>query len=104
MRRKTHVSVFFEKDGRCHYKPAKSGATCTGCVKIKAHSESDLQSAVATVGPISVAMDAHLRSFMLYKGGIYYSEKCSSTRLDHGVLAVGYGTQGGDDYWLVKNR
>jgi cathepsin L len=90
-------------DESCHFDAKNVGATDTGFTDIKSKSESDLQSAVATVGPISVAIDASHMSFQLYRSGVYHSFFCSQTRLDHGVLAVGYGTDNGKDYWLVKN-
>lgn len=65
--------------------------------------EHDLKAAVATVGPISVAVDS--TGMELYKGGIYYNKECRvrNKDLDHAVLVVGYGSENGQDYWLVKN-
>lgn len=91
------------RNGRCHFNPANVGATVTGFVDIRRGDESALQTAVATVGPISVAIDAGHQSFQLYRHGVYNEPRCSSTQLDHGVLAVGYGTDQGKAYWLVKN-
>ncbi|XP_041356383.1 procathepsin L-like isoform X1 [Gigantopelta aegis] len=100
----TEISYPYEGiNGKCRFKPADVGANDTGFVDVKSGSESDLQSAVATVGPVSVAIDASHISFQLYKSGVYHSFLCSSKKLDHGVLAVGYGTLSGKDYWLVKN-
>ncbi|ESO97807.1 hypothetical protein LOTGIDRAFT_208974 [Lottia gigantea] len=94
---------YMARDGRCRFKSSNVGATDTGFTDVKRDSESDLQSAVATVGPVSVAIDASRSTFHFYKTGVYSDTECSSIRLDHGVLAVGYGTESGNDYWLVKN-
>lgn len=44
-----------------------------------------------------------LISFNPFISGVYDDPGCSQI-INHAVLAVGYGTLGGKDYWLVKNR
>ncbi|RXG60034.1 Digestive cysteine proteinase 3 [Armadillidium vulgare] len=87
---------------RCKFDPRDIGGTCSGYVDISSGSEDDLLSATATIGPISVAIDASQRSFNFYSDGVYYEPDCSTTSLDHGVLVVGYGNYNGQDYWLTN--
>merc|ERR1712087_430794 len=58
--------------------------------------------AALNLGPVSVAIEADKSAFQLYTGGVMDSDDCG-TSLDHGVLAVGYGTDGGKAYFKVKN-
>jgi cathepsin L len=57
------------KDGTtCKYDAAKSAATLSGYKNIRRGNEEDLVQAL-TVGPVSVAIDASLKSFTFYSGG-----------------------------------
>ncbi|XP_071491162.1 cathepsin L-like peptidase [Diadema antillarum] len=90
-------------DGQCHFSKSGVGATCTGYSYIASGNESALKEAVATVGPISVSIDARHMSFRHYESGVYNEPDCNSVQLGHAVLAVGYSSDNGDDYWIVKN-
>ena len=87
----------------CNFEASESVAEMTDYHHVDHGSESALQEAVANVGPISVAIDASHHSFQHYHSGVLDSDSCSSSSLDHGVLAVGYGEYHGTPYWLVKN-
>ena len=72
----------------------------SGYTDVTPKSVSALMSAVAQQ-PVSIAIQANQVAFQSYKSGVL-TGKCGQ-QLDHGVLAVGYGTLNGVDYWKVKN-
>jgi len=87
----------------CRFKRANVGANVQSFHDIPSGSESALLESVYA-RPTSVAIDASHQSFQFYNGGVYNEPRCSSSQLDHGVLAVGYGVyQSNTPYWLVKN-
>ncbi|EER02713.1 cathepsin L, putative [Perkinsus marinus ATCC 50983] len=63
--------------------------------------EQSLMKALADA-PVSVAMYAADPDFRFYKSGVYSSATCNG-KLDHGVVAVGYGTENGSDYFIIRN-
>jgi len=90
-------------DGTCAFDSSKVAGTLSSCQDLSSGDEGALQNAIVQIGPISVAIDASHMSFQLYQDGVYYEPNCSAQFLDHGVTAIGYGTDSGSDYWLVKN-
>jgi C1A family cysteine protease len=96
---------------------ATDGHEClTNCTKV-AHSivadyndldESDKHGLLASIAlqPTSVAMQADQLSFQFYSQGVFSEPDCgASGAIDHGVLAVGYGTdeESGKDFFKIKN-
>ncbi|XP_066370841.1 cysteine proteinase COT44-like [Miscanthus floridulus] len=93
---------FIATDGTCDVNKENDEkvATIDGFVEVPSNSETALQEAVA-IQPVSVAIDASGRAFQHYSSGIF-NGPCG-TNLDHGVTVVGYGSENGRDYWIVKN-
>jgi len=101
-----HSYPYLMVNGLCHVERSDNSLiTITGYVNVTSGDISDLQDALYSRGPISVSIDASPPSFSFYSSGVYYEEECKNgvNDLDHTVLAVGYGTENGEDYWIVKN-
>jgi cathepsin L len=82
------------RDGTC--KKVASVAKISGYTDVKG--ETDLMSAI-NMKPVSIAVNA--QPWQTYRSGVFSG--CRTKQLDHGVLLVGYGTDGSQDYWLIKN-
>ena len=104
-------------DGDCAFAADGPGlGDVTGHVDLVQGCDHSLQSAVATVGVISVGVDANY-DWQTYAGGVYVPDEsqggCSSDpgALDHGVAVVGYNTDDflvdgkkkSLDYWIIRN-
>ncbi|XP_034480335.1 digestive cysteine proteinase 1 [Drosophila innubila] len=96
---------YLGQDGYCHIANTTLVAPITGFVNVTANDPDAFKLALLKHGPISVAIDASPKTFSFYSHGVYYEPECKNDKdgLDHAVLAVGYGTINGEDYWLVKN-
>jgi cathepsin L len=88
--------------GSCKTTIAKS-AKIKGYVKLAENNYTELINAVATVGPIAVSVDATVWSS--YRSGIFTGCPGAGRNviIDHAVQLVGYGTEAGRDYWIVRN-
>jgi len=97
-----YVSGTTRTAGSCTYSSkSKTSVEVSTYGNVTPNNVAQLKSAL-TVQPISVLLEADNRVFQTYQTGVLNTTACG-TSLDHAVLAVGYGTERGQDYWLVKN-
>ena len=88
-------------DGSCQADASLGKVLVTDYSLVQEDSIDQLKAAIAN-GPTSVTIEADTMVFQMYSSGIFDSEKCG-TSLDHAVTAVGYGTENGVGYYIVRN-
>lgn len=95
---------YLAMDGICLQDFKKPNVSIRGFKDIPRGNEFKLQEALATVGPVSAAIDASQPSFQHYESGIYDERNCSSNEYNHSILIVGFGIDfSGKEYYIVKN-
>jgi C1A family cysteine protease len=92
------------KTGRkCKATKSEELVEATSYAAVPKKSSAQLKAAVA-LQPTCVSVDASSSKWQMYSGGIYTDKKKTTARdLDHAVTAVGYGSENGQDYWIVRN-
>ena len=89
------------KVGTCQYDASKGITNVASYTALPANDPVALLNAVSKQ-PVSIAVNSAAGPFISYKSGIMDSTSCSA-KLDHAVTLVGYGSENGIDYWIIKN-
>ncbi|ELR24500.1 cathepsin L 2 precursor, putative [Acanthamoeba castellanii str. Neff] len=88
--------------GTCQAQSKRKVAQVESHKMIRRGDENDLMQALSTVGTIAIAYNAGTQAHAYYRSGVLDVPGCGNTPT-HAVLLVGYGNEGGKDYWLLKN-
>jgi cathepsin L len=91
------------KDYECHWSEDKVGsvAQLSGFFPLPPNDQEALMKALAWSGPVAVSVDAS--KWSRYESGIFDDCNQQSPVIDHGVQAVGYGEEKGQDFWIIRN-
>lgn len=100
-----YVSGTTKVQGTCVYDASKANLDIiSGCKNTVPNDETNLAQSINVNGVHSIAIDAGGSGFQLYDSGVYHSDRCSSTRLNHAVTGTGYGVaDDGTPFWQIKN-
>jgi len=90
------------RDGSCKYDSLKHTAVeVSKYTNVKAKSSSQTLAALAQQ-VLTVSIEADKRVFQQYSSGVFDSSQCG-TNLDHAVSLVGYGSENGQNYYILRN-
>ena len=87
----------------CSQSSSKFAVSVSGYEKLSSENEEDIKNYLLKTGPLAVALNADPLQY--YDSGILDldTEECDPEGMNHAVALVGYGSENGNDYWIVKN-
>ncbi|MBN3315582.1 CATL2 protein, partial [Atractosteus spatula] len=91
------------QDRTCTADKSKIVATLSDWKFLPIGDEQALQDALVTIGPVAVAIDGSTINFQFYRQGIFYDSTCSKWKTAHAVVLIGFGSEGSNKYWTIKN-
>lgn len=89
------------KETTCAYDASKGVTNVSSYQQVSQDTDS-IKAAIA-LGPVSVAVSAGNDVFRNYQSGIVTEDMGCPTRVDHAIVAVGWGSEDGQDYYIVRN-
>ena len=92
---------YYGQTGTCNQSAQLTDYQVSSEAYVTANNVSQMKAALAKQ-PLAVSLEADQACFQYYSSGVMDNTSCG-TYLDHAVLTVGWGNEGGQDYWLVKN-
>lgn len=96
---------YTEKEEVCRERRTTPVTRISAYVNVTQRSVPALQIAIRRHAPSVVIIDATAKSFIFYKRGVLYDDRCGKTlpQLNHAVLAVGWGEQRRKTHFILKN-
>ncbi|CBY07148.1 unnamed protein product [Oikopleura dioica] len=101
---KCYLTSNYCKPATCKYDPYCDCSNIQGCGMLNPETNEKLLAyALWKYGTMTVIVDAASPSFQLYTSGIYSEPACKSDHGNHVMTLVGYGSENGEDFWILKN-
>lgn len=94
---------YTEKKSSCKFDKSKIVVKVREWKVVATTDEDEIARILMERGPLSIGINAD--QLQLHESGIYDPRKtsCPSDNLNHAVLIVGFGEEGGEKYWIIKN-
>ncbi|KAJ7387711.1 hypothetical protein OS493_001053 [Desmophyllum pertusum] len=90
------------QEGYCKTEGLKVGAKIHSYRRVKRYNTEAVKKALAYHGPATISINANPKTLKFYSHGVLDDITCNN-KTDHAVLLIGYGTENGIPYWLIKN-